>query len=62
MWNAGGNAGWAHSSLVFKYVPEITPRSATRVSHRMKINRSRAVNDNMEPKEDSEFHIVYVSG
>lgn len=62
MWNAGGKAGWVHSRLVFMYVPAITPRSAISVSHRMKMNSSSAVNDSMEPNDETEFHKVYVSG
>lgn len=44
------------------YVPAITPRSAISVSHKMKMNSSNAVNESIEPNDDTEFHRVYVSG
>ena len=62
VWKAGGKAGCAHSRLVFRAVLEITPRSATSVSQRRKINNSRAVKESIDPNEEIEFQTVYVSG
>lgn len=56
VWKAGGKAGCCHSRLVFMYRPNTTPRSAMKVSHRIKINSSRAVNEIIDPHEDREFH------
>lgn len=58
VWKAGGNAGWVHSSLVFKEVVVITPRSAMKASQMIKIKRRRAVKDSIEPKDETEFHIA----
>lgn len=56
MWKAGGKAGWVHSRLVFINVPAITPRSAVKVSQRIKMKSRRAVKESMDPNEDTEFH------
>lgn len=43
-------------------MPVITPRSAISVSQSIKINSRSAVKDIIDPKDETEFHMVYVSG
>lgn len=56
VWKAGGKAGCCHSRLVFMYSPNTTPRSAMKVSHRIKMKSRREVNESIEPQDETEFH------
>jgi len=61
LWKSGGVKS-CHSSEVERCDETIIGRCATKASHRMKINKSRAMNEIIDPIDDTTFHFVKASG
>ena len=61
VWKEEGGV-WNHSTSVVIAPVKITPRWTTKASHKIKIKYNRAMNDTIDPIDDTTFHLVNESG
>lgn len=61
LWKSRGRRS-CHSSDVGWLLAEITPRCAVKASHKIKMNRRRAIKEIIDPMEEITFHLVIASG
>lgn len=61
LWKPNGRVS-CHSREVGEWLEATIPRWDTRASHKIKMKKSNATNEIIDPILDRTFHLVYASG